>query len=456
MKTIGTRIAVWYAVSATATLLVLFAFGYILLRHYYFHDLDSLNRVEFKQISAHLGPSPWRLTPQTIDRKIRDTANYASVLFYINIDYPRHGMLFYSNNLNGRPIPDVPHKHIYNALVPGVGQLRVAEFVMPPFDVTIGTPTRQIVHGLKVYMWVCAALLLCMLAMSLLIGTGLSRLLLKPIRTIGATARLIRSDNLAERIPIGSADDEVADLAKLLNHTFDRLEQTFRQSQQFSAEVSHELKTPLTLIRLNAEKLLVAGGLDESAREAAQVLLEELERINRLIDDLLFISRAEASGITLRLHRADPRAFLEDIREDLAALAEHEHKRLVMEHIGHGWVNMEERWLRQVVFNLWNNALRVSPSDTNICIRSTIDSTTWHVSVEDSGRGLSQGQCERMFDRFVRFEVGAVRYPGSGLGLAICRSIIELHAGTIRAEPIPQGGLRVYFKLPTLHTIAGR
>lgn len=448
MKKIGTRIAVWYALSATATLVVLFAVGYFLLRNHFFHDLDILNRAEFEQISARLSPHPGNLTRKIIDQKIRETTNYASVLFYINIDYPKHQMLFYSNNLDGRPIPDVPHKHIYNTSVAGIGQLRVAEFLLPPFDVTIGTPTRQIMQGLKAYMEVCVALVLCMLMASFAIGIGFSHLTLKSLRAIGATARRIRSDNLAERIPVSHVEDEITDLAKLLNQTFDRLELAFRQSQQFAAEVSHELKTPLSLIRLNAEQLLVEGHHDESSLEAARVQIEELERVNQLIDDLLFISRAEANGVKLKLRRTDPREFLNNVQPDLQALVEHDHKHLVLTHQGDGWVDLEEKWLRQVVFNLLTNALRVSPDGSSVVIKSSIAHGRWCLSVEDGGPGLSRSQCQRAFDRFVRFDVGSVRYNGNGLGLAICRTIIDLHAGSICAEPLSQGGLRVYFKLP--------
>jgi len=94
------------------------------------------------------------------------------------------------------------------------------------------------------------------------------------------------------------------------------------------------------------------------------------------------------------------------------------------------------------------NALRVSPSGSSVVIKSAITNGYWCLSVEDGGPGLSPSQCQRAFDRFVRFDVGSARYNGSGLGLAICRTIIGLHAGSICAEPLSQGGLRVYFKLP--------
>jgi two-component system heavy metal sensor histidine kinase CusS len=451
MKKVGTRIAVWYALGATMTLAILFGVGYLLLKNYIFHDLDLLNRAEFRQLRARLGPHPRVLTPDIINRRIRETANYGSALFYINIDYPKHGMLFYSNNLDGRPIPDVPHKHIYNASVSGIGELRVSEFLLPPFDVTIGTPTRQMRQSLDAYVEVSLALVIVMLVASIAIGLGLSRLMLSPIRAIGATAKRIRYDNLAERIPVGSVDDEISDLANLLNRMFDRLELSFKQTKLFAAEVSHELKTPLSLMRLNAEKMLADGNLRSEQEDAILVQLEELGRINQLIDELLFISRTEAHGVKLNLIPQDPSAFLYGIEHDALALTEHEGKHLYCRHHGHGQVAMEEKWIRRLIFNLLVNAINVSPPGGWIRIDSMLGGGKWRLSVQDEGPGLTDEQCKKAFDRFVRFNVPSGEDRGSGLGLAICRSIVDLHGGCIYARSHPgEPGLRVTFELPTL------
>jgi signal transduction histidine kinase len=449
MKKIGTRIAVWYALSATTTLAILFGVGYLLLKNYIFHDLDLLNRSEFRQLSARLGPHPKKLTSDIIDQRISETANYGSVLFYINIDYPKHGMLFYSNNLDGRPIPDVPHKHIYNAFIPGIGELRISEFLMPPFDISIGTPTRQMRQSLDAYVEVSLALVIVMLLASIIIGLGLSRLMLRPIRAIGTTAKHIRSDNLAERITVNSVNDEISDLANLLNQMFDRLEMSFKQTQQFATEVSHELKTPLSLIRLNAEKMLDDGHLRSEQEDAVLVQLEELERVNQMIDELLFISRTEAQGVKLKLVPQDPSAFLYSMEHDAKALTEHEGKHLSSQHHGHGRVAMEEKWIRRLIFNLLVNAINVSPPGGNIRIESVLGNGVWRLSVQDEGPGLTDEQCKKVFDRFVRFNVPSGEDRGSGLGLAICRSIVDLHGGRIHAGTKPGvPGLRVTFELP--------
>jgi len=451
MKSLRARISLWYAMSATITLAVLFVVGYALLQNYIQRDLDLLNKAEFEQIRARLGTDYEALTPQIVDQRIRETTNYASVLFYINIDQPPHDILFYSNNLDGKPIPDVPGQHVYYTAVPGVGELRVGEFIMPPFDVTIGTPTRQMRQSLTAYVEVCIALLVIMVLTSGVIGIGTSRLILRPVRLIGETANRIGSDNLAERIAVPNGKDELFDLVRLLNQMFDRLEASFKQSRQFSEEVSHELKTPLSLVRLHAERLLVEGKLERRHEDAVLVQLDELARINQLVDELLFISRAEVNGVTLNLTHQRPQLFLHSIEPDLRALVEHRGRRLCCTHSGDGQVAMEEKWLRQVIFNVLTNALRVSPPNGLIALKSVVADGYWCVSLEDEGPGLTEEQCERVFDRFVRFNVPTGEDQGSGLGLTICRSIIGLHGGRIQARPRRDGpGLRVSFELPVV------
>jgi two-component system heavy metal sensor histidine kinase CusS len=457
MKSIGARLTGWYALSATTTLACLFVAGFVLLHERLIHGLDLLNEAEFEQIRAHLGPDYRTLTPDIIDRRIRETTDYASVLFYINIDTAEERNLFNSTNLKGHAIPDVPGRRQYNADVPELGGLRVGEFVLPPFDVTIATPRGQVLEVMRGYVLVCLALLVGMLLASVAIGFGLSRLVLRPVRLIRDTASRIGTDNLGERIPVPDVRDEISDLAALLNQMFDRIEAGFNQVRRFTADASHELKTPLSLVRLHAEKLLVDGGLAPAHQEAVLVQLEEIGRLNQVIDGLLFLSRAEAQAMKLDLRVQDPEGFMRNFPQDASVLAEHHGRRFVHSHEGAGRVAFEEKWLRQVLLNLLTNAIKASPPGGLITLRSAISDGAWRVSVEDQGAGLNAEQRERMFDRFVRFDAPGAEDSGSGLGLAICRSIIGLHRGQIYAEPGAGGkGLRVSFEIPVADSAQAR
>jgi signal transduction histidine kinase len=429
---------------------LLFVAGYALLQRHLQHGLDLLNEAEFQQIEARLGPDYSTLSAPFIEMRIRETTDFASTLFYIDIHRPGIGAVFRSTNLNGMDIPDVPGKRHFSVALPGIGEVRAAEFHMPPFDVMIATPLQPVRDVMQTYVEVCAALLLAMLAASLMIGLWLSRLVLAPVRAIRDTANRIRSDNLSERIPVGDVRDEIADLARLLNQMFDRLEASFEQIRRFTSEASHELRTPLSLIRLHTEKLLGDEALQAPQRESLQDMLEEIDGLNRIIEDLLFLSRADAHAIALDLQTQDPQPFLQAFAQDALALAEHHGMRFELEHTGSGAAAFEPKWMRQVLLNLLVNAIRVSPPGGLIRLRSRLVDDAWHLSLEDQGPGLSDAQRERMFERFVRFAgPGAEKLPGTGLGLAICRSIVGLHGGRIEAcAGQPGRGLDVEIRIP--------
>lgn len=451
MKSIGTRIAVWYACAATATLAVLFVGGYGLLEDHLLRGLDLLNKAEFQQIEARLGPDYSTLSAPFIEMRIRETTDFASTLFYIDIHRKGEGVIFRSTNLNGADIPDLPGRHTFSVHVDGVGEVRAAEFHMKPFEVMIATPLQSVHDTMSNYVEVCAVLLVAMLAASLLIGLSLSRLLLAPLRAIRNTAHRIGSNNLNQRIPTGEVRDEISDLARLLNQMFDRLEASFDQIQRFTSDASHELKTPLSLVRLHAEKLLTDDALQERHREALQDLLEEVDHLNRVIEDLLFLSRADARAIKLDLASQPPQPFLQGFAQDAAVLAEHRGMRFSMAHEGDGEAVFEAKWMRQVLLNLLVNAIRVSPQGGLIRLDSSLTEERWQLSMEDEGPGLNEQQRESMFERFVRFATpgGAETMPGTGLGLAICRSIVGLHGGGIEAHAATQGsGLRVVIRIP--------
>lgn len=448
MKSIGTRLAALYAISATLTLACAFAIGYFLLEQRLVHGLDLLNEAEFDQISARLGDAFDQMTPAEIDQRIRQTTEYASVLFYVNLHNRTTHDLFYSNNLNRQIIPDVPGRHIYEATVPGIGELRVSEFTLHGLDVTVGTPLKPIRTELHTYVEICLALLTTALLASIAIGMGLSRIVLTPLHAISRTANRIRHDNLSERIPVADVHDELSDLARLLNQTFDRLESSFGQIRRFAADASHELKTPLSLMRLHAEKMVTDGCLSRDHEEVVLVMLDEVAHLNRVIDQLLFLSRVEAKAVNLRPTPEDPRQFLEAFEQDVRVLAEHQHKRFELVHIGSGEVAIEEGLVRQVLLNLLSNALAASPPGGLVTLRSEFLKGAWRVSVEDEGPGLSAAQREQMFEPFVRLDRGADAKPGTGLGLAIARTIIGLHGGRIYAcDGGEQKGLRVVFEL---------
>ena len=449
MRTIGARIAIWYALAAILSLIGLSIGGYILLERHLFDGLDLLNESEFQQISARLGPEYQNISEPFIETRIRETTELASTLFYIEILKPEGGIIFRSSNLKSLQIPVDAELSKFNALIDEIGEVRVATFPMLPFLAIIATPLQPVRNVMQSYVKVCAALLMGMLITSLVIGLVISRMLLTPIRNIRDTANRIRFDNLSERIQVNKAEDEVTDLALLLNQMFDRIEASFNQVNRFTAEASHELKTPLTLIRLHAESMVRDEHISNKNRETAQNLIEEVDRLTRIIENLLFLSRADAQAVSLDLQANSIKAFLENFKQDALVLAEHSGKTFELQKFESREICFDPKSMRQVLLNLLTNAIQASPENGKILLKSFFVDDKWHLTMEDQGAGLTSAQCEKVFGRFVRFSNLKHQSQGSGLGLAICSSIVQLHNGSIHAiNSDLYSGLKIEIAIP--------
>ena len=473
MKSVGVRIAFWYALASLLTLGIFFRIGRHLVEQHIVHSLDAGIAAEFEQVKRRIGADFSTLSPDQLRSLITPLA---SVRFGIEILQPDGQVIYRSRNLSDRvipdhpmegdllaiwmqriirlkndatPSPDGPARRQYNALMGDLGEMRIGEFVLGPFTVRIAVAKEQVRSLVAAYQEVFYVLLTLMVIVSSVIGYVLSHVLLRPVRLIQETANHISSDNLSERIPVAPVEDEINNLARLLNQMFDRLESSFNQVRRFTAEASHELKTPLSLMRLHTEKTLMAGDLNPAQEESLQVVLEEINRLNKIIEELLFLSRAEAQAITLSGKQEDPRVFMESLVQDARVLADSRGVRLADVHAGQGRVEFDARWLRQVMLNLLSNALDYTPAGKSITLTSQVSDSGWRVAVEDEGSGVPADQLERIFERFVRLAQSDQIQKGSGLGLAICRSIITLHQGRIWAEAASPGpGLRIIFEIP--------
>ncbi len=451
MRSIGSRLALWYAVASTATLTVIVVAGYYLLTTHLVSSLDQLNRREFQQLRTALRPDFAILEPEGMAERLRLATEASSIPIFVEARLRGLGSLFASGNLEGHAIADGPDGNEFNVRLPGVGELRVGRFAMGRMTVFVASSledTRRVMTG---YLEVSALLIVVAAAVSCGIGLWLSRAALRPVRLIQQTADHISSDNLSERIPVGRVDDEISNLARLLNRTFDRLESAFNQVRLFTAEASHELKTPLALARAHAERLLDDKSSAHARSEEVQNLLEELARLEKIIEDLLLLSRAEAHAVPLELGAHDPQEFVGHFVQDARLLGEFREVRIEDHCVGEGLVEFDPKWMRQVLLNVMTNALRAAPRGSTITLDSTIADEAWQVAIEDEGPGVPADQLERIFERYFRLATGGDDDKGSGLGLAISRSIVALHRGTIRAElPAKGRGLRVVL---TFHTL---
>jgi signal transduction histidine kinase len=447
------QVALRFAALVTATTAIVLAGGGWLLDRQIVRSLETLHELEFDELREMIGPNP-ALTAEEIRTRIRTDTEADAALYYIQLHNDSGTVLFRSSNLGDTVLPDLAGgADHWTAQVPSVGAVRISEFHFAPWHMKIASPVAPLRRLLKDYLKVSGLLLALVTVTSVGLGYGFARLTLRPVRAIRETALRIRGDHLSERIPVPAGRDEFVALVELLNQMFDRLEASFRQVRGFSATASHELKTPLSLIRLNAEKLQRHFSHDPIAQSALGDLMEETSRLHRLIESLLFLAKAGSGALAIELKAVDAKDFLHGFTEDAQLLA---HDRTVVFQLSRneaGLVRVEPNLIRQLLLNLLSNALAVSPKGSTITLESWIDAGLWHLRLTDEGPGLPSDQLNRVFEQFARYRHTQSEevHSGTGLGLAICRSIADLHGGTIHAENrTERSGLRLVVSLPAL------
>ena len=405
-------------------------------------------------VRGRLGPDSHALDAATLADRIREHTEIDAALYFFQVHDATRGVIFRSANLGAAILPDLAAgRAAWTATVPPHGRLRLSEYHSGPWHVQIASSLDPMDRLLRNYTRVAGALMAVIALASVLLGYAFSRYALGPVGAIAATARRISADNLGERIPAPRDAGELADLARLLNGMFDRLEASFAHARRFSADVSHELKTPLALVRLNAEKLRTRVAADPESAALVDDLVEDAGRMHALIERLLFLAKAESGTLTLSLQPQDPAAVVRDFAEDAEALAEDAGARFALEPgPAGGPVRCDPGLVRQLLLNLTTNALRVTPPGGTVRLRSAQGDGRWRLELEDEGPGLPPEQLERIFERFTRFAATAgsdQANTGQGLGLAICRGIVDLHHGKIRAENrADRSGLRMIVELP--------
>jgi signal transduction histidine kinase len=374
--------------------------------------------------------------------------------FFIQIHDEAGNVLFRSANLGAAVLPDLsPGESRSVVNLPGVGGVQLSEIREDGWHIQVGSPLTMERLLLADYAKVSAGLVGAAALAALGLGYGFSRLTLRPVGAIADTARRIGGDNLRERIPEPEARDELAELTRILNRTFDRLEASFEQVRRFTADASHELKTPLALMRLNAERLRARASAVEDEAEFDD-LIEAMDRLQEIIDRLLFLARAEGGALRLEAKPIPAAGLAANLAEDASALVEDVGARFEVAACDEGELRGDAGLLRQLLLNLVANAAKVSPRGGLVTLGLRRTGDKWRIEVADEGPGLPEEQLERVFGRFVRFEPGgtgrAEGAPGHGLGLAICRSIAQVHGGSVRAENRGDGrrGLRVVVELP--------
>jgi two-component system heavy metal sensor histidine kinase CusS len=286
-------------------------------------------------------------------------------------------------------------------------------------------------------------------------GLFLSRQAFRPVSESIRAARRLDARNLSERLPLTGAGDELDELAGTINGLLDRLAAYHSQIIRFTADASHELRSPLAAMRAAVEVALQLQREPEDYRNVLASLGEQCERLTALVNGLLLLARADAGDIAIRRETVDLSALASDVAEMFDPLADERGIRLAVECSRPVLVAGDPSRLRQLVTNLLDNAIRFTDPGGSVALRVAGVADRAVLRVTDTGTGIPAEHLPHIFERF--YQADAARASGGGgLGLSICRWIVEAHGGTIEVESGESKGTEFTVTLPQSPATAAR
>lgn len=285
--------------------------------------------------------------------------------------------------------------------------------------------------------------------LAFILGAILSRTITRPIRELTKATHEMAGGKLGQQVPVRSRD-EIGELAASFNKMNNDLARSFNLRKQMTADIAHELRTPLALIIGHAEG--VHDGVLPPSKENFEIIREEAERLEQLVNDLRTLSLADAGELTVEFQPVDISKFLGDIQAHY--LAPFNQKRITLNLTPAPVIlkaDLDPSRFSQVLTNILDNALRYTPEGGRVDMSIRQDEDRVEISIHDSGDGVTAEDAAHLFDRFYRADESRNRDAGgSGLGLAIAKSIVEMHKGRIWAESETGKGLKVIIQLPGL------
>lgn len=368
-----------------------------------------------------------------------------------------------SDNLNGFDRPLNPHalgstSAVYHDLRVDGAPLRI--LTRPILlaggeyfgNVQIAAPLDPMYHQMSILLTVMVISCGVAILGSVVLGMGFAERALRPIGTITrAAANIANADDLSTRLPWHGPEDELGKLTSVFNHMLQRLERLFRVQQRFVADVSHELRTPLTAMRGNLD-LIKRYGV-EANPDALEAIEGELERMSRMVNELLTLARADAGTLTFDVYPLDLDTVVSDVYREAKLLAKDKGHTVQIERFEPLRVNGNPDRLKQLLLNLVTNAIKFTPPQGVITFNLYRAQDHYAVvEVRDTGIGITPEDMQHIFDRFYQADTARVHLGGVGLGLSIAKWIAEAHHGKIEVTSEVNSGTVFTVLLPLLQT----
>lgn len=317
------------------------------------------------------------------------------------------------------------------------------------YIVQVGTSMEATEDTLRRFLLLLLVAVPIALVVSLAGGWFLAGRALRPVDAITLAAQRIAGGDLSQRLTMSKTSDEIGRLAATFNDMIGRLDASFRQIRQFSSDASHELRTPLTVMKGETELVLRRPRPVEDYQSVLESNLEEIDRMSNIVDELLFLSRADMGEVKMESLPVQLESLVEDIHRQATVLGQDRNIEVVLGTMTPATVLGDELRLRELLLNLVENAVKYSHLGGKVEIALLMEGRQARLSVTDHGIGIDPADHRRIFDRFFRTDdARAHTKKGTGLGLAICQWIAEAHKGRIDVKSEPGHGSTFTVTLP--------
>jgi heavy metal sensor kinase len=343
------------------------------------------------------------------------------------------------------PSPPEAGPRLHDTAIPGMGRQRVLEGTFrlggQESVVVLLAPLEEIDRELSRLLAALGMAVPVAVAFAAGLGYLLARTALAPVERLRRSTREITADRLDRRLPVVNPGDELGRLALTINEMIGRLEQSFAEIRRFTADASHELRTPLSAIRTEVEVALNRSPVTAEQERLLGSVLEECTRLTHLTEQLLTLARQEGGVSPALRDPVDLSGLVAAVAENMLPLAEAKEQTLHVKCEGPAGVRGDEARLRQVFYNLLDNAIKYTPPGGAIQVHVASNPSGVVVTVRDTGIGIPPEHLPHVFDRFYRVDKARSRAEGgTGLGLSIARSIVAAHGGQIELASLPGQG----------------
>jgi heavy metal sensor kinase len=464
-KSIRFTLTLWYS---TVLLVAFTVFGvsvYVYLQHLLeatldqnlVEDVEWMSRlVEVERNTTRERESIRELTREMRERILQHyTANPMN--YIVQLTDVEGQILYESQNrhsqiLLGSQVPS--GQTIMETLdTPDYGHLHVAARRSDPFIIQVAYTDKATKAVLGHLVSIFAVMVPVVLFVSLSGGWLLAGMALRPVRQISQLTNRITAQRLNERIPAREVDDELGQLIKTINGMIARLQSAFEQMRDFSMSMAHELKTPLTIMKGEAELALAKPPSIEETQRLITTYLEEVVRMSRIVEDLITLARAEAGQITIGKEQVNLNEVIQELSEDAVILSSSKQLTVQLVKNEPAVVLGDRARLRQLFRALITNAVQYTEPRGRVSITCEVKEGNVSIDIEDTGIGIPPESLDKIFQRFFRVEEARSRVQGgSGLGLSVAKWIAEAHNGTISVVSTLRKGSRFTVRLPISQT----